>query len=105
MTLPSKQELRRLWFTVHKWLGLVLALPVVLIFLSGSVLVVKNWVGASTAGGPMRLVHVLHGSFLLGRLGARTAGAIALLLLLSASSGLWLWWPMKVAFLRATRWG
>jgi len=104
MMLPQKQEWRRLWFTVHKWLGLVLALPVVLIFFSGSVLVVKNWVGASTAGGPMRFVHVLHGSFLLGRPGARTAGGVAFLLLLSALSGLWLWWPMKGPFLRATRW-
>src|SRR4051794_31830197 len=39
MTLPSKQELRRIWFTVHKWLGLCLALPVMLVFLSGSILV------------------------------------------------------------------
>ena len=70
MMLPQMQEWRRLWFTVHKWLGLVLALPVVLIFLSGSVLVVKNWVGATTAGGPMRLVHVLHGSFLVATGGA-----------------------------------
>jgi uncharacterized iron-regulated membrane protein len=104
MTFPSKQELRRLWFTVHKWLGLTLALPVLLIFLSGSLLVVKNWLGASTAEGPMRVVHVLHGSLLLGRPGARTAGGVAFLLLLSALSGLWLWWPMKGPLLRATRW-
>ncbi len=42
MTLPNKQELRRLWFKVHKWLGLCLALPVLLIFLSGSVLVWRS---------------------------------------------------------------
>lgn len=39
MDMTSTQQLRRLWFTVHKWLGLCLALPVVLIFLSGSILV------------------------------------------------------------------
>jgi uncharacterized iron-regulated membrane protein len=104
MTMPNKLQLRRLWFTVHKWLGLVIAIPVALIFLSGSVLMVKTWVGASTATGPMRVVHVLHGSLLLGRPGGRAVGAVAFLVLLSALSGLWLWWPVKGPFVRAMRW-
>lgn len=104
MTLPDKMQWRRLWFTVHKWLGLTLALPVLLIFLTGSVLEVKNWLGAPTEGA-MRVVHLLHGSFLLGRPGARVVGLIAFILLLSAFSGLWLWWPMKGPLLRAARWG
>jgi uncharacterized iron-regulated membrane protein len=104
MMLPDKQQLRRLWFTVHKWLGLGLAIPVILIFLSGSVLMLKTWLGASTTEGPMRIVHILHGSLLFGRPGARVVGGIAFLLLLSAFSGMWLWWPMKGPVLRAMRW-
>jgi uncharacterized iron-regulated membrane protein len=180
MTLPSKQELRRIWFTVHKWLGLCLALPVMLVFLSGSILVwrasvddllhPKRSVGAAAAqppafyfaaarrvlapgehvvsltypqgrgsvvimaagdagatmqgrmlyylhpttggvldrasenAGPLRLVHILHGSLFLGRPGGRFVGATAIALLLSAFSGLWLWWPMKAPFIRAMRW-
>lgn len=103
MTLPSKQQWRRLWFKVHKWLGLALAIPALLIFLTGSVLEVRIWLGAPTEG-LMRVVHVLHGSFLLGRPGARVVGVIAFILLLSAFSGLWLWWPMKGPWLRAARW-
>lgn len=100
-----KQQLRHLWFKVHKWLGLAFAVPVVLIFLSGSLLTVwRDILGGSTSAGPMRLVHILHGSLLLGRTGARAIGAIAFLLLLSAFSGLWLWWPMKGPLLRAMRW-
>ena len=100
-----KKQLRHLWFKIHKWLGLIFAVPVVLIFLSGSLLTLwKDLLGGSTSSGPMRVVHVLHGSLLLGRAGEQTVGAIALLLLLSAFSGVWLWWPMKGPLHRATRW-
>jgi uncharacterized iron-regulated membrane protein len=182
MRLPSKQELRRLWFTIHKWLGLCLAIPVVLIFLSGSLLVWKASVddllhpqrrvsaspaqlptfyaaaaqralapgermvslayprsrgavvvtAASARDGqmmsgqvryfldptngrvldsgpmysrPLGLLHVLHGSLLLGLFGGRIVGAIAITLLLSAFSGLWLWWPMKGPLICGMRWG
>ncbi len=173
--IANKQRLRGLWFTVHKWLGLALGLPVLLIFLSGAVLVWKGSVddllhpqrrvaaaaseapsfyvaaanrivapaeriasftypsgegpvvvstvreGASPMQGrvryflhpvtgalldrasldarPIRFVHVLHGSLLLGRPGGRFVGLVALILLLSAFSGLWLWWPTKGALL------
>jgi uncharacterized iron-regulated membrane protein len=103
MKLPTKLELRRLWFTVHKWLGLALALPVVLVFLTGSLLLVKVSLHLP-ATRLMGIAHVMHGSLLLGRAGGRTVGLIALLLLLSAFSGLWLWWPMKGPLLRALRW-
>lgn len=181
MRVPNKLQFRRLWFTVHKWLGLALGLPVLIIFLTGAVLVWKDSVDdllhpqrrvdaaaseapnfyvaaagrivapderianltyptgngpvvvstiragersamqghfryflhpvtgalldrASLDFGPMRWVHVLHGSLLLGRLGARLVGLVALILLLSACSGLWLWWPTKGAFIRGLRW-
>ncbi len=104
MRLLTKLELRRLWFTVHKWLGLALAVPVVLIFITGSLLLVKDSFGLP-ATRPMRFAHVLHGSLRLGWAGGRLVGAIAFLLLLSAFSGLWLWWPMKGPLTRALRWG
>ena len=181
MLEKDRQQLRRLWFKVHKWLGLSLAAPVLLIFLSGAVLVWKSSVddllhpqrhvsaaasqapsfyvaaaeriagpeehvasltyppgngavvistvaGASSSmqgrfryflhpvtgvvldrasidAGPLRVVHLLHGSLLLGRFGARLVGAVAFVLLLSAFSGLWLWWPRKGALVRGFRWG
>ena len=104
MTLPNKLELRRLWFTIHKWLGLALAAPVVLIFLTGSLLLLKISFGWSPMSRPMRYAHIIHGSLYLGWAGGRLVGAIAFLLLLSAFSGLWLWWPMKGPVLRALRW-
>ena len=181
MHLPTKQQLRRLWLKVHKWLGLLMAIPIALIFLSGSLLVWKDSldellqtngrvssapvhaasyyadslervlppsekilsltfpkgngavvITTATSGseapmaaqaryyldratgtvlghssgdaGPLRFVHVLHGSLLLGRPGARLVGAVALGLLLSVVSGLWLWWPMKGSFVRGMRW-
>ena len=178
----NKAALRRLWFKVHKWLGLALAVPVLLIFLSGSLLVWKDNLDAlmhprriaavapsrtpefylahahhalqpgeaiasldfsqshgtvivtavpigpgllqtgasvryyldpltgavrdrsSADTGLMRYVHVLHGSLLLGVSGSRAVGLIAFLLLGSAASGLWLWWPAKGSLLRAMRW-
>lgn len=174
--IPNKLQLRSLWLKVHKWLGLTLAVPVILIFLSGSALVWKDSVDAllhparqvdaraaadpsfyvsaavqqlapgeaiaslsypSGAGPvpvvvmaadsqrirlflhpttgeliertplydrPMLLLHRLHGSLLLYRLGGRVVGWISVLLLLSAFSGLWLWWPFKGPWVRGLRW-
>jgi uncharacterized iron-regulated membrane protein len=47
-------RLRRVWFQVHKWIGLTLALPVILICLTGSALVWHDWV--DQALNPQRVV-------------------------------------------------
>jgi uncharacterized iron-regulated membrane protein len=39
----SQQQLRRLWFQVHKWIGLALALLIIPISLTGSALVWHDW--------------------------------------------------------------
>ncbi|HEX8512957.1 MAG TPA: PepSY-associated TM helix domain-containing protein [Allosphingosinicella sp.] len=43
MTEPSRSRLRRLWFQIHKWIGLALALLIIPISLSGSALVWHDW--------------------------------------------------------------
>jgi len=40
----TKVRLRQLWFQVHKWIGLTLALPIIVICLTGSALVWHDWV-------------------------------------------------------------
>lgn len=178
MRIPSNLQLRNLWLKVHKWLGLTLAIPVILIFLSGSALVWKDSVDAllhpgrhvdaapaadpsfyvsaaarrlapgeriaslayptgkgtvlvTVSGGdgpeqiryflhpvtselvdraplydrPMLLLHRLHGSLLMYWIGGRIVAWIAVVLLVSAFSGLWLWWPVKGPWARGLRWG
>ncbi|HEY0130134.1 MAG TPA: PepSY-associated TM helix domain-containing protein [Allosphingosinicella sp.] len=43
MTAPTRFRLRRLWFQIHKWIGLALALLIVPISLTGSALVWHHW--------------------------------------------------------------
>ncbi|HEX9946246.1 MAG TPA: PepSY-associated TM helix domain-containing protein [Allosphingosinicella sp.] len=43
MSAPTRFRLRRLWFQVHKWIGLALALLIVPISLTGSALVWHDW--------------------------------------------------------------
>jgi uncharacterized iron-regulated membrane protein len=43
MRLPTQPRLRRLWFQVHKWIGLALALLIIPISLTGSALVWHDW--------------------------------------------------------------
>ncbi|MEA3041797.1 MAG: hypothetical protein QOC65_1286, partial [Sphingomonadales bacterium] len=43
MAVPSKIRLRSLWFAIHKWLGITLAVLVVPISLTGSALVWHDW--------------------------------------------------------------
>lgn len=177
MRIPTKLQLRSLWLKIHKWIGLALAAPVILIFLSGSALVWKenfdallhpsrqidqapskdpSFYAAAAARGlepgehiasltypsgkgavlvtvangdapertryflhpasgrlidrsplydrPMLLLHKLHGSLLMNWMGSRIVAWISVILLASAFSGLWLWWPMKGPWARGLRW-
>lgn len=40
---PNRSRLRRLWFQIHKWIGLALAILIIPISLSGSALVWHDW--------------------------------------------------------------
>jgi uncharacterized iron-regulated membrane protein len=43
MTAPTRSRLRRLWFQIHKWIGLALALLIIPVSLTGSALVWHDW--------------------------------------------------------------
>lgn len=47
----SKVELRNLWFSVHKWIGLALAILIIPLSLSGSALVWHDWLDAQVNPG------------------------------------------------------
>ena len=174
-------RLRRLWFQVHKWIGLLLAVVIVPICLTGSALVWHDWVDealnpqraadaaptrpaefyADAAGealapgekllsltwpesegavmatasqpgpaggrpvrtqlwldpasgavldransneGAVRVMHVIHGSLYIPGWGRPIVGWIGVAMLVSALTGLWLWWPFKGGFARGFRW-
>lgn len=60
---------------------------------------------ASSAAGPIRFLHVLHGSLHIpGGWGRPIVGWLGIALLLSAVSGLWLWWPTVGRWTRGLRW-
>jgi uncharacterized iron-regulated membrane protein len=180
----SGQAMRRLWFSLHKWIGLLLAALIIPISLSGAVLVwheeLEPWVnperhavtGPATLapeayvqaartvlkpgdrvatltmpehGGPvtvsaapasaparpgppvrtnvyldpptarvldvapsntgiMRVLHVLHGSLMVPGLGRQIVGWVGVAMMLSAFTGLWLWWPAMGRWTRGLRW-
>ena len=182
MASPTQSRLRRLWFQVHKWIGLALALLIVPISLTGSALVWHDWLderlnpervvtgaaslppsayaaeakrlarpgerlsslafpreegpvvatlaraGQPTSGrpvrtllyldpasarlldrgasdeGPVRILHVLHGSLMVPGVGRQIVGWIGVAMLLSSLTGLWLWWPLSGRFTRGLKW-
>lgn len=59
--MPSRLRLRSLWFSVHKWIGILLAILIVPISLSGSALVWHDWLDSAlnpereVAAGPATL--------------------------------------------------
>lgn len=56
-------------------------------------------------GGVIRFAHDFHGSLLIGGGNGRTlVGILGGLMLISALTGLWLWWPAVGGFLRGLRW-
>lgn len=54
--------------------------------------------------GMLRFLHVLHGNLYLPGLGRQVVGWIGVAMMLSALTGLWLWWPATGGFTRGLRW-
>lgn len=59
---------------------------------------------ANPRGGFFGVMHQLHGTLLIPEVGRKVVGWMGWSLLISALSGLWLWWPRSGAFLKAWRW-
>lgn len=181
MAEVNRIGLRKLWFQVHKWIGLLLAILIIPLSLSGAALVWHDWLDetinparyavsghgpllapsvyvASAAnvlepgvrismirypehGGPIvvnavkpgkgpparmsvwinpatgrvldvaggneglvRVLHNLHGNLLVPGVGRQIVGWLGVAMLLSALSGLWLWWPAMGRWTRGLRW-
>lgn len=182
--MASRQALRRTWFQLHKWLGLLLAALIIPISFTGAVLVwheeleplvypdryavtgdatlaPATYLRAARAamkpgervaslampdhGGPvtvaaasaqapdrlgppartniyldpptarvleaapsnsglLRVLHVLHGSLMVPGLGRQIVGWVGVAMMVSALTGLWLWWPMTGSWRRGFRW-
>ncbi len=180
----NKLAWRRAWFQVHKWIGLILAILIIPLCLTGSALV---WKGATdrianpqryaTSGaamlpadryvaaaravlapgerisgielpegdgpvvvaalqprpegargrpvrtmvyldpptarvldktasntGVLRVMHILHGSLMVPGIGRKIVGWIGVAMMISAFTGLWLWWPTMGHWVRGLRW-
>jgi uncharacterized iron-regulated membrane protein len=54
--------------------------------------------------GLLRFLHVLHGSLYLPGVGRQVVGWIGVAMMLSAFTGLWLWWPASGRWTRGLRW-
>jgi uncharacterized iron-regulated membrane protein len=179
MARSTTLRLRGLWFQVHKWIGLSLAILIVPISLSGAALVWHDWLdariepqryaatgeaalgpaayatSARTAlapgdrivsirypehgavivaavrpgkgrpartnvwldpangrvldkapadAGPIRFVHILHGSLAVPGLGRTIVGWVGIFMFCSCLTGLWLWWPITGSLRRGWRW-
>lgn len=181
------QQARKLWFQIHKWIGISLTILILPISLSGSALVWHDWLdetlhpqryavtgpaapeavaayaaaakGALAEGeriatirypegkgpvvvtatrapepdarpgtrpartslwldpadgrvldrtgsneGPVRFLHVLHGSLTVPGIGRQVVGWIGVAMLISSLTGLWLWWPLRGRWTRGLRW-
>jgi uncharacterized iron-regulated membrane protein len=182
MARQAQARLRRWWFQVHKWIGILLALAIIPISLTGAALVWHDWLDDSlnpqrrveaaaslppsayaaaatralapgerlssiaypkgegpvvvtlarppvpgggrpvrtilyldprdgrlldrtaSDAGPVRFLHVLHGSLMIPEVGRQVVGWIGVAMLLSSVTGLWLWWPLTGSLARGLRW-
>ncbi len=177
----TKVKLRNTWFQLHKWIGLILAIVIIPISLTGAALVWHDplekavyperyavtggttlplaayasaasgllspgerlqrielpkeagepaTVAASKPGkgrpqrltiyldpptakvlgtarsgeGVFQVMHRLHGSLMIPEIGRPIVGWIGIAMLVSAISGLWLWWPLVGSVRRGLRW-
>jgi uncharacterized iron-regulated membrane protein len=59
---------------------------------------------AGSNAGPVRFIHVLHGSLQVPGVGRQIVGWLGVAMLLSSLTGLWLWWPLGGRWTRGLRW-
>ncbi len=59
---------------------------------------------ASSSSGVLRTFHMLHGSLLIPGVGRTIVGWIGVAMMMSAFTGLWLWWPTVGRWARGLRW-
>ena len=59
---------------------------------------------ARSDAGPVRFMHVLHGSLFIPEWGRPIVGWVGVAMLISSLSGLWLWWPTIGQWVRGLRW-
>jgi uncharacterized iron-regulated membrane protein len=59
---------------------------------------------ASASSGPLQVMHVLHGSFMVPGWGRTIVGWVGVFMLVSSLSGMWLWWPLSGSFATGLRW-
>jgi uncharacterized iron-regulated membrane protein len=94
---PQRLRLRKMIFQIHLWSGIGLGLYVFFISVTGAVLVYRNEMfAAATTDTQFWLVATLidlHADLLGGRMGRRVNGIGAFAVLLSALTGMFIWWP------------
>jgi len=94
---PQRVKLRKLIFQVHLWSGIGFGLYVFFISITGAVLVYRNELFAlATSDAQFQFVANLidlHADLLGGGIGRRINGIGAFAVLLSALTGLVIWWP------------
>ena len=59
---------------------------------------------APSNAGPVRILHVLHGSLMVPGAGRQIVGWVGVAMLISSLTGLWLWWPVGGGLRRGFRW-
>ncbi len=60
--------------------------------------------GIGKGGGLLRAFHMIHGSLLVPGVGRQIVGWIGVAMMVSAFTGLWLWWPSVGRWARGLRW-
>ena len=59
---------------------------------------------ASADSGPVRVMHVLHGSLMVPGWGRTIVGWVGAFMFVSCLTGIWLWWPLSGSFTTGFRW-
>lgn len=110
---PQRLPWRQLLFRLHLWCGVTVALYILFISLTGSVLIYRNELYEffipredSFGAGGIRAVSTLialHENFLAGPRGRTVNGIGAMAVLMMALTGLVLWWPGVARWRRSLR--
>ncbi|MFA5970609.1 MAG: PepSY-associated TM helix domain-containing protein [Sphingomonas sp.] len=59
---------------------------------------------AGSRSGPVMILHMIHGTFMIPGVGRAIVGWVGVAMMISAFTGIWLWWPTIGRWTRGLRW-
>jgi uncharacterized iron-regulated membrane protein len=90
---PEHLLVRKVFFHIHLWVGIAVSLYILVMSVSGSIIVYRDWLEATFPLNSVEWLVNLHENLLVGDTGRLLSGAGAICVTVLCLTGAVIWWP------------